>query len=479
MARVRRVLAATGVLAVLVGGYVIADARDLAPGVLTTLPPWPEAEPFPEPSAPGEAVIAEVLASLDPTAPIPDVDPVQASLDELLEDSRLGHSVGAIVTDVATSQVLAAHEEDRGRAPASTIKMLTAVGAALALDLDARLPTTVVQGSEPDQIVLVGHGDMALARGHGDPNATIGHAGIDDLADALATRLLGEERTTVRLAVDDTLFAGPIRAPGWVDLDFTGGYVAPISPLGIEIGVIQGRTQRETDPALATGRALAQSLAEHGIEVQGSVSRGRAPAGAGELARVESAAIGAVLDVMMHESSNTLAEVLGRLVAIADGQPATFDGATTAVLNRAASIGVDLSAVVMVDCSGLSSQSRISPGLLVHLVSALDDAALPGLIDVAAALPVAGLEGTLDQRYTGTAAGLVRAKTGTLPGVVSLAGYAVTNDGRLLAFAVMADDVPHAGSWGARSAVDEWIESLVACGCTTAPEDGDESEGGG
>jgi D-alanyl-D-alanine carboxypeptidase/D-alanyl-D-alanine-endopeptidase (penicillin-binding protein 4) len=82
-------------------------------------------------------------------------------------------------------------------------------------------------------------------------------------------------------------------------------------------------------------------------------------------------------------------------------------------------------------------------------------------------LPVAGFTGTLDERFDSPAAtdgvGLIRAKTGSLTGVSSLAGTVVARDGTAYAFAMMADDVPNAVA--ARSALDDAAAALARCGC--------------
>jgi D-alanyl-D-alanine carboxypeptidase/D-alanyl-D-alanine-endopeptidase (penicillin-binding protein 4) len=82
-------------------------------------------------------------------------------------------------------------------------------------------------------------------------------------------------------------------------------------------------------------------------------------------------------------------------------------------------------------------------------------------------LPVAGYDGTLADRGDSdpaTAPGTVRAKTGTLQGVHALAGTVVTADGRLLAFAVVAD-AASGGEIATEAALDDVAATLAGCGC--------------
>src|SRR5699024_817891 len=109
----------------------------------------------------------------------------------------------------------------------------------------------------------------------------------------------------------------------------------------------------------------------------------------------------------------------------------------------------------LVDGSGLSPDGRITPRLEVELLAhALED---PQMMDGVARLPTAGFSGTLTSRMDqGQGAGTVRAKTGGLTGVRSLAGTIVTADQRLLIFSAMADpDFPD-GGWIAERNID-WI----------------------
>src|SRR5699024_10785692 len=66
---------------ILVAGYAAADAADLAPGILTTTEPWPEAEPFPEPELPAPVSGVQPPAAADEEAPVPKASYVQKITD--------------------------------------------------------------------------------------------------------------------------------------------------------------------------------------------------------------------------------------------------------------------------------------------------------------------------------------------------------------------------------------------------------------
>jgi D-alanyl-D-alanine carboxypeptidase/D-alanyl-D-alanine-endopeptidase (penicillin-binding protein 4) len=129
---------------------------------------------------------------------------------------------------------------------------------------------------------------------------------------------------------------------------------------------------------------------------------------------------------------------------------------------------VPAGSIALHDSSGLSPLDRVQPVAVAHLLAQVagsdqDSAILSGL-------PIAGFDGTLAQRYaTGTsraAAGLVRAKTGTLDGVSALAGLVATRTGGLLAFDVTADGVALGGTLAAEAALDRVAAALSSCGCT-------------
>ncbi len=411
-------------------------------------------------------------------APLPTRAGLEAALADALSASGLGGRLLATVVDVASGQVLLDRSAGVLAAPASTAKLAAAAAILQTTEPTARLVTRVVAGAQPGQIVLVGAGDPTLSGAAADePTRYTAAARLSDLAAAIQASGFGPVSSIV---VDTSVFAGPTLAPGWDPVDMATTYGAPIEGLMID-GARAGPTSvlRTSAPALAAGRALAALLGAPGLPV----SAGGAPAGAQLLGSVASAPMLDLVEQMLEQSDNILAEALARQVAIATGRPASFEGAaaaTTAVLAGLGLPGLDAARLGLVDASGLSSQERAAPSALAAILRAAADGTHPRLAPLIAALPVAGWDGTLYDRYladgypaTGAypadpsavaAAGVVRAKTGTLTGVSALAGVVIDADGRELVFSLIADQVPAPGTDAAERALDAIAGRLAACG---------------
>ncbi len=478
--RVRRAvvgLAGAATAVVLVAGYAGLDAADAVPGPLTTTPP-PTAAPLP--TAPAALVpdggAAPVLAPPGTAAPVPAPAALGERTAAALADPALGPAPSAVVADALTGEVLLSRAADVPRTPASVTKLLTAAAALDVLGPGSRAVTTVVRGTSDDEVVLVAGGDVLLSAGAGDPAAVAGRAGLADLAATTAEALRAAGRTTVAVRLDDGLFSGPAVSPAWAAGDVTAGYVAPIAPIAVDEGrLVPGReAPRAADPALGAARAFAAALEAQGVElapaaVEGGVARAAADPGAPVLARAESATTAEQVELMLTASDNTLAEVLGRRVALAGGRTGTFEDASAAVTEAVAALGVDVTGVQLQGVSGLGRGTLLPARALTGLLVLAASDEHPQLSALLSGLPVAGATGTLADRYGGesaAAAGVVRAKTGTLTGVSSLAGYVRDADGRVLAFAVLSDAVPAGASWGARRAEDAFAAALAACGCS-------------
>jgi len=124
----------------------------------------------------------------------------------------------------------------------------------------------------------------------------------------------------------------------------------------------------------------------------------------------------------------------------------------------------------MVDASGLSPLDRLTPALLAQLlrIALVPTPDRTNLSAIVTGLPVAGFYGTLTGRFTGPAAagaGVIRAKTGTLDGVVSLAGYLDDASGATLIFAAVVNGVKLNATNVTQVALDTLLAGLPGCGC--------------
>lgn len=418
---------------------------------------------------------------LQPVSAGPEVDPaaVSAGIEDELGNAWLGDSLGLTIRDVATGEHLVDRNSDAALVPASTTKVLAAAAIVSALPMDEPFRTRVLTGAEPDQIVLTAGGDMMLAGGPGDPDSVEGHAGLGDLAqqtaDALAARGLGTEDNPVRLRLDTSYGEGPRAPAGWTDFWLSEGYAGPVTMLGLDQDRAVPFDPAPRDPAQAAAMRFRAELTDRGVAVGGGprteVPRLTAPAGAELLAEVESAPARDVLAEAMASSDNGMVEQLARQAAIGDGADGDPAAVRDWVLQQVADYGIDTTGVTLTDVSGLSDGSSIPVRVLGDLLVLGAGGSHPELQGVLGTFPIAGYSGTLWDRFAldhqAPAVGVARAKTGSLPGVTSLAGLVVTREGRLLAYAVIADGVGRDGTSGleARSVLDSVVAELASCGC--------------
>jgi serine-type D-Ala-D-Ala carboxypeptidase/endopeptidase (penicillin-binding protein 4) len=451
------VAAAIGLGTALGAPAVLAGLNAAANPVRTAPPPTPA---LPRPA----------LHALGTDAPAPTPQGIAAVLDRLAGVPELGQLTG-VVLDPATSTMLWSREPGRRLVPGSTAKLITAAAALLALDHDARLQTTVVAGAEPDTVVLVGGGDPTLsALPEGRESVYPGAPHLDELVTQVRA---AHPAGVTGVLVDVSRYAGEAIGPGWQPADVPGGYVAPIVPVMLDGGrgvPTAQDTPRTGTPALAAATELARRLGAP----PNAVAVGMAPPGAAVLGTVWSQPVRELVTDALRSSDNVLAEVLAREVALATGAPPSFTGAADAVRAVLTTKGIDTADLQLVDASGLSVQNQVSAQDLAGVLAA---ASVPGaapdgtdtrtirLRPLVEGLPVAGGTGTLAGRYDGPARqgrGYVRAKTGTLNGVSSLAGIVLDADGRLLVFALLSNgSVPST----ARPALDVMAAALRACGC--------------
>lgn len=366
------------------------------------------------------ASLALLAAALVPAAPAHAARPLSETVRAIVAKSPVGDAASVSVRD-GSGAVIAAVRPNAPRLPASNQKILTIATALDALGPDGRLATRLVAGAEPVGGVVTG--DVWLVGG-GDP--TFSSAAFADAywgiyaptADRLAAQLAaaGVTRITGRVSGDASRFDAVPGAPGWKP-EFIPQQSPPVSALTVD--------RAASAPALRAARAVRRALVRAGIAVgPARVAKAPAPAGGAELARVESAPVEVLAELAGRDSDNFVAEMLLKAAAA----QATGSGTTAAgvALERdlLAGLGVPDRGLALADGSGLSYDNRATAAALSLLLARVDDDPElgPHLRD---ALATAGVNGTLAGRMrTGPAAGVVRAKTGTLNDASALSGYA-------------------------------------------------------
>ncbi|AQS72026.1 D-alanyl-D-alanine carboxypeptidase/D-alanyl-D-alanine-endopeptidase [Streptomyces pactum] len=375
-------------------------------------------------------------------------------LGPLLDDPAFGTRRAAAVVDLTTGKRLYGLGADAPLTPASTTKIATAVAALAALGPDHRLTTRTALEADTGEVVLVGGGDPTLTA----REDARGLASLRTLAGKTAAALKKRDVRKVTLSYDTTLYAGEETHPIGVNENLAR-VTALMADEARTDGSTRGPAPRVPDPAADAARTFAGFLKQHGITAS-SPGPSKATDRADTLATVSSPPLAALVERMLTNSDNDLAEALARHTALATGESADFEGVSAAVPARLKQLGLPVRGARFHDGSGLDRTDRITADLLTALLAEAADPARPELRPVLTGLPVAGFTGTLTSRSTEGAAGLVRAKTGTLTGVNTLAGTMVTAEGRLLAFAFLASGTTDA--WAAQTALDRLATTLVA-----------------
>ncbi|MCD0444310.1 D-alanyl-D-alanine carboxypeptidase/D-alanyl-D-alanine-endopeptidase [Glycomyces sp. A-F 0318] len=454
--RARRRRALTGVLAGLAvvvtvaaaGGLVWQFAAVANPATGTFTPPeaYPPADPAP------------VLASSDTDAPVPDLASV---LPALLDDDRLNGSASASFADALTGEVLFEQEGTTPLAPASSMKVVTAVAALQNLGAEYRIPTTVVEGPTEDSVVLVAGGDPTLTiDGEGYYTDYAAGASLAELAGLVLEARGGTVPTTVYL--DTSVFTDTVNAAG-VTMSELYTSTAPMAPIMVDGGRTDNTLKyspHHTDPALVAAQEFAEVLGASQVEA------GTAPEGAAELAAVYSAPLAALVDSFILTSDNLLSDAVALQTALVVGGEMTWAAMAAAHQSTLQDLGVDTAGLVFHDGSGLSPTDRMTANAFTQLLLGAVGSQASSVFE---SLPVAGYSGTLWDRFetADDGKGIVRAKTGTLTepsGVISLTGTLTTADGRQVIFSLISNGHT-SGENAVETAMDEITAAVATCGC--------------
>lgn len=355
-------------------------------------------------------------------------------------------------------QPLMATNADRPLTPASSLKVLSTLATLDALGADHVFTTSVVTAA-PGRLVLVGGGDPLLT----DKTSTSAAkpASLQRLAAQTVSSLRAAGVTRVSLGYDTSRFSGPSFSPNWKKS--WRGYEARVSPLIVDSGLVNS-WQAQPNPAEFAAKAFAKRLTAAKITVTAITPTTLSTPGT-VLASVSSAALSTIIAHTLAYSDNLAAEVMLRQAALAKGQPGSFVGAASTLTTWLKDNGLWSDGMVVVDASGLASKDRVTANVLAKAISL--SLRTERLMAVAAGLPVAGQSGTLKHRFNDKSEqagrGRVHAKTGTLRGVASLAGWVTTADGARLIFAFVGNST--AGQDSAYNWLDRSASVLAGCGC--------------
>ena len=366
--------------------------------------------------------LASVLTAAPATAVLSPAS-IPAAFEELLQQRSLSNPA-MILIDGTTGEVIYEKNSFSQRKPASVMKIFSGAVAIKYLDMQSRFTTNISLGVEEKTLVIQGSYDPWISLNH-----TVGRK---------------MNRASLPYLAFNTLTAAKKSNKGslkGMTVLYSGLYSQDVSNL----------------------KAF---WAKRGFKpVMKAVSSDETLLNASELIVADqSPEISQILNYTLLWSENNLAERLARLSARAAGNSFNDRGVAQVFESLLVEYGIDSSKLVTKDASGLSKENRVTASMLGQLLYHLRKDPKYGLLYES--LPVGGVSGTLRSRFLTTApsaVGLVRAKTGTLNGTVTLAGYVESTD-REYVFVTLADDISRGtkSSAKARAAIDRLLGRIAA-----------------
>jgi serine-type D-Ala-D-Ala carboxypeptidase/endopeptidase (penicillin-binding protein 4) len=389
-----------------------------------------------------------VLAALaTPVAAGAQQAPLQARLAKALRVPHVAPARSAAVAmDLTSGAVLFTQNAALPLAPASNEKLPLTYALLSNLGASYRIETDVLGEGSQDGTTFDG---TLVLEGGGDP--TLSTAGLRSLAAQL--RLAGIRHVTGGIVGDESYFDARRTVAGWKP-SFYIQESPPLSALVVNRARVGGFVTRT--PALAAATAFRTTLRSAGIVVDGAAAIGRVDDFSIPLAQVDSPPLGSIIRFMDRESDNFTAELLLKQLGAVVLDRGTSAAGASVVMQTLAEAAVPMSGVRVVDGSGLSRLDRLTANAVAAVLRAAwnDSAVRPAFV---AALPVAGVNGTLEDRLRKPPArGRVLAKTGTTSDASALSGYVST---RFL-FTVLQNGHP-LPYWWARRAQDRFVEVLA------------------
>ncbi len=370
------------------------------------------------------AVIAALTLGALLSAPVLAFDPRRATtvFTNLAADPKLKNP-SVILIDASTGEQLFESNGYAMRKPASTLKLLAGVAVAQYLDPQMRFQTSLALSDKTNSVVI--QGEM-------DPWATF---------NAYNAKRLGQ--TSLKY----------LAYRAHTELEIQAG--APVKKMTIYYNGIYDSEAKNMKVYLKTRKVYAILKPVTALEAQNLTIE--------PVLNSASPNVHQMTHYFMQWSDNILSDRLSRIAAKAAGFKGSAEGIADVYAKVLADLEIDSTKLVVKDGSGLSHDNRLSAKLLGDLLFKIYND--PRFAAVIESLPDGGVNGTLNERFLETApsaVGLVHAKTGTLNGTVTLAGYIEAKD-REYIFVVLADRLSRTNSAAkiARDALDRYLGRIA------------------
>lgn len=343
---------------------------------------------------------------------------LQVRLDTLIQDPLFERSqLGLLVYDLTADSILYRHGEKQTLRPASTMKLLTAITALDRLGANYQFRTSLRYTGTVEDSVLVGN---LYCVGGMDPMFDT----IDMNAFVESVLGLGVKAIRGRLVAVTSFKEEPLLGEGWCWDDDN----PQLTPLLVS----------RKDEFM---NRFMQMLREVGVEVDAPITTGTLPKESLTIC-TRNHSLRQILLPMMKDSDNLYAEsVFFQVASLVSSRPATAAHGRQTVKEVLGKAGIKDIQYRIADGSGLSLYNYVTPEMMVKLlIYAYRQRGI--YMELFPTLPVAGQDGTLKKRMVKSVAnGRVRAKTGTVTGVTTLAGYCTSSNGHILTFSIMNQGV--------------------------------------
>ncbi len=377
------------------------------------------------------ALLTAAVLAITPSASA--FDPISAAsvFSRLAVEPELSNPSVSLI-DVSTGEIVFESNAFSQRKPASTMKILAAAATLKHLQPDQVFTTRVSLGTVPDSIVI---------DGEFDPWISMDHRVATKMNRTSFPRIAFNSLSKVKESSGGSIKKLKVYYNG-IYANEVASYKAFYKKRGVTAAFIKVSDEKAT------------SLVSE------------------EILTSESPQVIKMLDWFLLWSDNQLSERMAKIAAKYAGNEFNDEGVAVTFAEILISFGINPAQIVVIDASGLSRQNKVTAHALAQLLYKIhSDPVLSRLIE---SLPVGGESGTLRNRYIETApdaVGLVKAKTGTLTGTVSLAGYVQSGD-REYAFVIIADKIRRTNSASdrARKTLDRYLAKIAAPLAIPAPE---------